>query len=59
MNTSMILSRNRKEIPPYQVVGKYDSHRLLQEINQLGLLDRSTWHQINFGDNEYFAMGHL
>jgi hypothetical protein len=52
MSTTIILSKNRKEIPPYQVVGHYDHRRLLDEVNRLNLLDRNLWHQINFGDDQ-------
>jgi len=45
---NLIISDNRKEIPPYQYVGKYDHLRLSNEISQLNLLDRSRWHNINF-----------
>lgn len=47
----LIISNNRKEIPPYQYVGKYDYNKLYSEILQLDLLNRSLWHDINFGED--------
>lgn len=60
---NLILSNNRKEIPPYQKIGEYDYTRLYNEIYQLNLLDRSKWQNINFGDDsdnkfEYIATKH-
>jgi hypothetical protein len=52
MTTKIILSENRKDIPPYQIVGKYDYSRLINEIKTLNLLDRSIWSKINFGEDE-------
>jgi len=47
----MLLSTNRKEIPPFQVIGKYDHARLLAEVRALNLLDKSIWSEINFSDD--------
>jgi hypothetical protein len=47
----MILSTNRKEIPPFQIIGQYDHARLLAEVESLNLLDTSTWADINFSDD--------
>lgn len=44
----MILSNNRKLIPPIQHIGSYDIERLLIDCNKLNLFDRSIWHSINF-----------
>jgi hypothetical protein len=60
---SLIISDNRKEIPPFQYIGKYDHNRLYNEILQLDLLDRTRWHAINFSEDidnkfEYIATKH-
>lgn len=44
----IILSGNRKEIPPFQKIGQYDIARLREEIDSMDLFNLSKWHAINY-----------
>lgn len=47
----MILDSNRKNIPPFQFVKKFDIDKLSECINKLDLLNRDKWYNLNFHED--------
>lgn len=47
----MILDNNRKNIPPFQHLKRFDIDKLLESVNNLGLLDHQRWDELNYSDD--------
>jgi len=53
MNTNkVILSEDRKEIPPFQKIAHFDIDRLVKECQEMNLFDLSKWYNINYKNDK-------